>query len=646
MPSGRRHTKHDHRSSDVIRRVRIGLQHEAERPSMRLVRCADEPLPGELVKRSLDGGHWQFQFDEVTDEEVHIMTLAIPGPRRTGRRSRLLRDAEADFQEQRWTDTDTASRPDRKDQLLESALILASDLSLPVVLQRIIELAVKLTDARYGALGVVGSDGRLRDFITTGLTPDQRHAIGPLPVGKGILGVLIREAKPLRLQRISDDPRHVGFPANHPPMHSFLGAPVTARGRVFGNIYLTEKQSAKEFDAEDEAALLVLATQAGVAIENARLYEEARRRGQWLDAVREISSAILAGSESDTVLQTIARRARDLVSAATATIVTPSTGGDHDSLTIAVADGAHADKLLGLAVPMEGSVSGDVIKSGLSTALADASRDSRAYQPMIALGSMGPMALVPLVLRGRPFGTLIVANPVGGAVFDEEAVRLVETFADQASVALEYGRAQRELNRLSVLDERERIGRELHDGVIQSLFSVGMGLQATANRSRDPEVESRVEAAVTEIDRAIRDLRNYIFGLRPGILADRQLEQALEDLAREFEEKSGVTTVTEIDGTVAAELAPRAADLVQLAREALSNVGKHAQATTCRVSLRRDGDQAILEIDDDGQGFDSAAPHTGLGLRNLKDRGSAIGGRVTVESKAGEGSTVRFAVPI
>ena len=547
---------------------------------------------------------------------------------------------------QRWTDTDTASRPDRKDQLLESALILASDLSLPVVLQRIIELAVKLTDARYGALGVVGSDGRLRDFITTGLTPDQRHAIGPLPVGKGILGVLIREAKPLRLQRISDDPRHVGFPANHPPMQSFLGAPVTARGRVFGNIYLTEKQSAKEFDAEDEAALLVLATQAGVAIENARLYEEARRRGQWLDSVREISSAILAGSESDTVLQTIARRARDLVSAATATIVTPSTGADHNSLTIAVADGAHADKLLGLAVPMEGSVSGDVIKSGLSTALADASRDSRAYQPMIALGSMGPMALVPLVLRGRPFGTLIVANPVGGAVFDEEAVRLVETFADQASVALEYGRAQRELNRLSVLDERERIGRELHDGVIQSLFSVGMGLQATANRSRDPEVESRVEAAVTEIDRAIRDLRNYIFGLRPGILADRQLEQALKDLAREFEEKSGVTTVTEIDGTVAAELAPRAADLVQLTREALSNVGKHAEATTCRVSLRRDGDQAILEIDDDGRGFDPGAPHSGLGLRNLMDRGLAIGGRVTVESKATEGTTVRFAVPI
>ncbi len=538
------------------------------------------------------------------------------------------------------------SGKDRKDQLLESALVLSADLSLQVVLQRIIELAVKLTDARYGALGVVGSDGRIRDFITTGITPEERQAIGPLPAGAGILGVLIREAKPLRLRRISDDPRHVGFPRNHPPMESFLGAPVTARGKVFGTIYLAKKQGAPEFTAEDEAALLVLATHAGVAIENARLYEETRRRGQWLEAVREISSAILAGAEIDSVLQTIARRARELVNAATATIVTPAAGGESGSLTIKVADGAHAAELVGLPVPTEGSVSGDVTRSGRPTVLADASRDDRAYQPMVALGNMGPMVLVPLILRDRPFGTLAVANAVGGAAFDEEAVRLVETFADQASVALAYGRAQRELNRLSVLDERERIGRELHDGVIQSLFSVGMGLQATAARSGDPEVESRVEAAVAEIDRAIRDLRNYIFGLRPGILADRQLEQALQDLAHEFAEKSGVTTVTDIDGTVAAELAPRAADLVQLTREALSNVGRHAHASTCRVSLHRAGDDAVLEIDDDGRGFDTGAPQAGHGLRNLKDRGTAMGGRVAVESKAGEGTTVQIAIPI
>jgi signal transduction histidine kinase len=540
-----------------------------------------------------------------------------------------------------------ASGRDRKDQLLDSALILSSDLSLPVVLQRIIELAASLTNARYGALGVLSEDGRrLRDFITTGITAEQRRAIGPLPVGEGILGVLISDAKPLRLRNIGDDARHVGFPVNHPPMHSFLGAPVKARGKVFGNIYLTEKQGAPEFDADDEAALVILAAQAGVALENARLYQETRRRGQWLDAVREISTAILAGKDTDEVLGIIGRQARELVDAATATIVMPDAGTEAGDLTIRVADGAHAAELRGMPVPLAGSVSGDVIETGKAAVLVDASKDSRTYQPMIALGNMGPMVLVPLLSRGRPFGTLTVANPVGGRLFDADAIRLVESFADQASVALEYGRAQREINRLSLLDERERIGRELHDGVIQSLFSVGMGLQATAARSHDPEVESRVEAAVTEIDQAIRDLRNYIFGLRPGILADRQLQQALEDLAHEFEQKTGVTTVTDMDPGVAAQLAPRAADLVQLTREALSNVGRHAQASTCRVTLRREVNDALLEIDDDGQGFDVSVASSGHGLRNLKERAVEMGGRVTVESTIGEGTTVRISIPI
>ncbi len=535
---------------------------------------------------------------------------------------------------------------DRKDQLLASGLTLSSDLPLDVLLLHIIELAVALTGARYGALGVIGADGRLRDFITTGVTAEERHAIGPLPVGEGILGVLIKDAQPLRLRRIADDPRHVGFPPNHPSMSSFLGAPVKSRGRIFGDIYLTEKRGAAEFDADDQAALLVLAAQAGVAIENARLYAEAKRRTDWLDAVREINAAILAGTDTDNVLRTIARRARELVSAATATIVTPASGVPGSELTIKVADGAHAAELTGLPVPIEGSVSGDVIRSGHATVLADASADARTYQPMVALGNMGPMLLVPLALEGRPFGTLAVANPVGGAAFDPESVQLVATFADQASVALEYGRAQRELNRLNVLDERERIGRELHDGVIQSLFSVGMGLQATAARSGDPEVESRLESAIAEIDRAIRDLRNYIFGLRPGILVDRHLEQALQDLAHEFEARSGVTTVTQIDGTVAAELASRAADIVQLTREALSNVGRHAEAATCRVSLRRDGESAVLEIDDDGRGFDLSSPQIGNGLRNLRERGATIHANVSIDSTAGEGTTVKVSIPI
>ena len=294
-------------------------------------------------------------------------------------------------------------------------MVLVSELTLDAVLRRIVEVAVELTDARYGALGVLTPDGRrIEEFITVGVTDDERAAIGDPPVGHGLLGALITEARPLRLPDIAADPRSVGFPPHHPPMRSLLGAPVAGRGRVFGNIYLTEKQGAEAFDDEDERVLLVLATQAAVAVENARLYAETER-----------------------------------------------------------------------------------------TAV--------------------------------------------------------------------------ELRRLEMMDERERIAKELHDGVIQSLFAVGMSLQGLAAMSPDPETARRLEAAVEDVDHAIRDLRNYIFGLRPGVLADRQLDQALQQLGQEFADRTGIVTVVEVNEQVASELASRAADIVQIVREALSNVGRHAR---------------------------------------------------------------------
>ena len=366
---------------------------------------------------------------------------------------------------------------DRTGLLIEAGMTLASELSLPDVLQRIAELAAQLTGARYAALGVVGPDGGILEFVTVGVTAEQRQHIGNLPVGKGILGLLITEARPIRIPDISKDPASVGFPPNHPPMHSFLGAPVKAGGRVFGNIYLTEKQGAPEFTEEDERSVEVLAVQAGVAIENATV--------------------------------------------------------------------------------------------------------------------------------------------------------------------------RRELERLALMEDRERIAKELHDGVIQSLFAVGMGLQATATLSKDEGIERRVEDAVGEIDRVIRDLRNYIFGLRPGLLADRELDQALRRLVEDFQAKSGVVAVAEIDGEVAALLGPFAGDVLQLAREALSNVGRHAEAETCRVSLFRRGEAAELEIDDDGKGFDpQAVSGSGQGLGNLDDRAKSLGGSLRIESIPGEGTTVRVAIPL
>jgi signal transduction histidine kinase len=371
----------------------------------------------------------------------------------------------------------------RDRRLIEAGMILASELSLDAVLLRIVELAVDLTGARYGALGVLSPDGRLiEEFITVGITPEERATLGDPPTGHGLLGVLISEARPLRIIDISADPRSVGFPPNHPPMKSLLGAPVAGRGRVFGNIYLTDKQGSENFDEEDERILVVLATQAAIAVENARLYDETERKG-------------------------------------------------------------------------------------------------------------------------------------------------------------------RDLQRLQVLEERERIAKELHDGVIQSLFAVGMSLQGLATASSDENMARRLEAAVEDVDHSIRDLRNYIFGLRPGILADRQLDQALKEMASEFGSRSGVVTVVDVDSEAASQLASRAGDVVQLAREALSNVGRHGAATTCRVSLTRGEAGLSLEIDDDGQGFDVDMTTWGMGLRNLRERVESLGGVLQIESTPGEGTTVRATLP-
>ncbi len=375
------------------------------------------------------------------------------------------------------------SPTDHDRRLIEAGMVLASERALDVVLLRIVELAVELTDATYGALGVLSADGSsIEEFVTVGITPEQRAALGDPPTGHGLLGALIRDARPLRIPEIAADPRSVGFPPNHPRMTSLLGAPVAGRGGVFGNVYLTDKKNADAFDDEDERVLVVLAAQAAVAVENARLADESERRG-------------------------------------------------------------------------------------------------------------------------------------------------------------------RELQRLQVLEERERIGKELHDGVIQSLFAVGMNLQSMATTSGDPDLAFRLEATVEDVDRAIRDLRNYIFGLRPGILADRQLDQAIKEMATEFGARSGVVTVVDIDAEAASLLTSRASDVVQLVRESLSNVGRHSSATTCRVSLVRVQDGFVLEIDDDGRGFDVGAATSGMGLRNLRDRVGALGGTVDVQSTPGEGTTVRATLP-
>ena len=533
---------------------------------------------------------------------------------------------------------------DRKDMLLEAGLTLASELSLPIVLQRIVDLAAQVTDARYGALGVIGDNGTLVEFVTTGISAKERRAIGALPTGRGVLGLLIHDPKPVRLSNIAEHPVSVGFPASHPPMHSFLGAPVQAMGRVFGNIYLAEKRNANEFSKDDEESLIVLATQAGVAIANASLYDEVRSREQWLNALRDITSRVLGGEEEAPLLESIAEHARQVAGADAATIVTVSdTPGE---LVVAAAVGARASEMRGQTLPAEGSISGAVMQNGQSLSIDDVSADPRAFQPIVRLGRHGPAVFVPLRVPGGAAGTLMVTKLKGSLRFDERRVQLVETLADQASVAIEYGRAQTELQRLGLMEERERIAKDLHDGIIQSLFAVGMGLQGTALMARSPDVTERIENAVEELDKVIRDLRNYIFGLRPGILADRQLDQALRVLGEEMQSRSHATVEVDIDAALAARLSGRSSEIIQLTREALSNVARHSQATRASLRLARRGSEALLVLEDNGVGFDTSSDSNGFGMSNMRARAEHLGGTLVVESETGKGTTLRITFPI
>jgi signal transduction histidine kinase len=531
---------------------------------------------------------------------------------------------------------------DSKDALLEAGLALASELSLPMVLQRIVDIAAQVTDARYGALGVIGEGDELVDFISTGISAKQRKAIGALPRGRGILGLLIREPRIVRIKNIGSHRKSVGFPANHPAMRSFLGGPVQAMGKVYGNIYLADKRGTPEFALEDERSLQILATQAGVAIANASLYQETRRREQLLEAIREVTSHILEGADADSLLASIAEHARVLAGADSATILTSTSSPGN--LVVAAAAGAYAPQVEGQSVPAAKSISGAVMETGKPLHTDDASTQGGAYQPIIRLGRVGPAIFVPLRVRGRSTGTLMVARLKGGRRFDEGTIKLVETFADQASVSIEYARAQTDVRRLNLMEERERIAKELHDGIIQSLFAVGMNLQSTALQTGSPETAARVEGAVGELDRVIRDLRNYIFGLRPGILADRLLDQALTALVEEVQRSTPTQIEIDLDGALSATLSSRSHEIVQLTREALSNIARHSRAKHASVRLARRGARAVLSIEDDGVGFDPEGSSAGNGLRNMRERAAAIRGTLRVSS-TGKGTKLRLTFP-
>ena len=535
----------------------------------------------------------------------------------------------------------------RHEALVEAGLTLASELSLPIVLQKIVDLACEVADARYGAVGVLGPDGRISEFITHGITQEERDRIGPLPEGHGLLGVLIREARPLRLRNIREHMSSSGFPPHHPPMTSFLGVPIAVRGTVFGNLYLTEKQGAEEFTEGDEDAVLKLAAQAAVAVENARLYSEAQMSHRRIAAVNDVTHAILEGRDIEAVISSIANHARELVSAKIATVVIPEVD-DPEQLVVKVADGDNATLLEGMRFDASKSIAGEVMRTAETLVLIDAMTDPRTHQPFVQSGDIGPAIFAPLAVKGRSFGTLAVGNHPGDRQFSSDDVGLVQTFAAQASVALEQARIQNELKRFALVEDRERIAKELHDDVIQSLFAEGMALQSSLAVVNNPDLmEARITQAVDHIDRVIRDLRNYIFALTPGSTADRTLERSMREIAQSFADASNTEIAVDVDARTAARLSGRAADILQIVREALSNAVRHSGGDRVRLGLTTSGDAALLEIADNGKGFHPAEMGgKGNGLTNLQRRAESVGGELEIESAPGSGTWVRLRIPL
>jgi signal transduction histidine kinase len=531
--------------------------------------------------------------------------------------------------------------------LIEAGIALSSELSLDAVLQKLVETAAALTGAKYAALGVLDPTGsRLERFLTTGIDAQTHAAIGDLPTGRGILGVLIRDASPLRLHDLSEDPRSVGFPPGHPPMRSFLGVPVALRGIAYGNLYLTEKEGG-DFGEEDEETVTLLASQAAVAIENARLYESATRWSTQLESLNEVAVALVSELELGPLLHIVANRLRTLISADSVHIALPHA----DGLRIEAAAGPGAENVVGLPIP-ERSKTMRVLERKQSERIDSVIDDPEIDQETARRLQMRTALYVPLVLRGEAIGVITAQDKEGADPrFSAEDVRLAEVFAQRATVAVDLSRrvARDALRRVVSAQEQERrrLARELHDETGQALTSILLGLRTVEEAGGEEEVRAAV-AEVRELVRStLQDVRRLAVELRPKALDDFGLVAALERLTESFTEQTGIAVGFE-SLLPAARLTPEIETaLYRIVQESLTNIVKHAQAHSVSIVLGRKRDTVSVIVEDDGVGFDPDRPREGgLGLIGMRERVSLIGGRLTIESRPGAGTTFVAEVPV
>jgi len=553
-----------------------------------------------------------------------------PGP---GRRPELLPQLKLDelLAELQGRLQAVLATRDRMRGLLEAVVAIGSGLDLESTLRRIVETAVGLVDATYGALAVIGDDRRLAEFIPVGLSQDEIERIHHWPEGHGLLGLLVDDPSPLRLADIAAHPQSSGFPAGHPPMHSFLGVPVRLREEVFGNLYLTGKRGGGEFNEDDEAVLVALGAAAGVAVENARLYDAARRQQRWIQASAEVTTRLLSGSEPREVLADVTRRARELSGADLAALALPDEEGRR--LTYTYADGDGAEAIRGLVLPAGQSLSGRVLASGEPLTSADFATDERAAQAARgAMSQIGPAELFPLGAPGNVRGVLTVGRRHGGAPFPPAEADVVASFAAQAGVALELAASRAEAARLELYEDRDRIARDLHDLVIQRLYATGMSLEGTMPMITRPEVASRITNAVDAMDETIKDIRATIFALQARDGADGpDLRGDIVVLVEEMTGMLGFAPSLRLGAGLGAHVGPEVADQVLATlREALSNAARHASASQVDVTVDVNPDGMLsVQVTDDGIGIPAEGRRSGL--RNLARRAEKLGGELRLE---------------
>lgn len=545
-------------------------------------------------------------------------------------------------------------------RLLDVGSHLLSELDLEVVLKSVAEAARELTGARYAALGVLDRERReLERFINVGIDEETRREIGNLPRGRGVLGELIREPAPLRLRDVNSHPHAYGFPPGHPPMHSFLGVPIAVRGEIYGNLYMTEKQGAPEFDESDEEAAITLAGWAGIAIENARLYTTlSEREAETEQALRRAETSVdiarTVGGETDVerVLDLIVKRARALVDARALLVLLQR----DDCLFVAARAGEVSDEIADLEIPLDDSVFRAAMEERVSQRLERNSPPSKA-RLRERLGAEAAL-VVPLLFRGRAVGALVALDREagGGIEFDQEDLRLLQSFAASAATAVataqtvESDRLRQQVE--SAERERERWARELHDDALQGLAAIRINL-ATALQGRDEDRAERIERAAEQtlerLEEQINELNRLINDLRPAALERLGLAGALQALAEESSARSGVEVAARIEIATAGEEEAGGDEeriVYRLVQEALTNVIKHAHASHVDVSATEDKGEIRIVVRDDGEGFDPTVATSGRGLTGMRERIELFGGSIEVTSNPGDGTEIAATVPL